>query len=589
METNSRKERTQAAWKKPLFLYVLPILAVSAFAFQNCSGGFEMAPLQDLASQGDNGGGGDGGGGGGGGAGGPGGVTDVIDPVTKTCTEASPIGKALIRKLNRSELNNSLNDILGLNKNYTADLSPDNADISGFTNNAETLQIDSDYMYTLEKVTYSAVNDALSKANSTYLQCANGQNLACAKTKLAQVGKAAFRRPLTNAEIDKLAAIFNKAISGGLSFAEGLGYSMQRIFMSPDFLYRSSYSGGETIKGVKLSQHELATRISYFLWNSAPDAQLLEAADNNKLGTAEEIRAQVKRLLMDAKADRFIRSFTDEWIGMQKLQAAARDGLSNQLKADMQEETERLMVSILRNDSSALDVIGADYSYINANLASLYGINGVTGTQFRRVEFSPMNIPRRGILTHGSILTLTSSPAETKPVARGAQILNGITCNPPPPFPDGLTVTPLKDEGAENLSVSERMALHRQEGTSCYGCHREMDPVGLALENFDQLGRYRTKYPSGNTVDSSGEIRGVKFSNGMQLIDFIVKQNDFKRCLTQKLMGYAIGRSITAQDKCAVQAIGDNYVKEDKTFSDLISAIVLSEQFLMNQTNSRGE
>lgn len=562
MKTNQQKK-----WVRPFIIYIIPGLIFTGVAFQNCGNQFDA--MKDLSSTS--------------------GLGTITDPSSKACATASPVGQALIRKLNRQELNNSLQDILEVTGDFTSTLAPDSTDISGFTNNAENLQLDSDYVYTLLAMTEKAVAAALAKAGSPYLACTGGQNLDCAKLKLNELGKKAYRRPLTAEDQTKLAVIFTTAQAKGSSYQEALGFAMQRLFMSPSFLYRSSYSGEATAYGIKLSQHELATRLAYFLWSSSPDATLLAAADGKKLTTADDIKVQVKRLLMDPKADRFIRNFTSEWLGMQKLQAAARAGLTDQLKIDMQEETERLMLSIVREDRSPMDVIGADFSYINANLANHYGIPNVTGTQFRKVQFSPLQIPRRGILTQGSLLTLTSSPSETKPVGRGAQILNNITCNPPPPFPDGLTVTPLADSANATASIRDRMAQHRVVGTSCYGCHKEMDPVGLGLENYDQLGRYRTVYASGNPVEAYGTIRDYNFSNGMDLINFIVQQDDFKRCITKKLMGYAIGRSMTTSDQCAVQEIAKDFVVESKTFSDLIAGIVLSNQFLYNQTSSRGE
>lgn len=557
--------RSQKKWIRPFTFFIIPGLIVTAVAFQNCGNQFEA--MEDLSSTAGLGG------------------TDN----TKLCTP-SPVGQALIRKLNRQELNNSLQDILEVTGDFSSTLSPDATDISGFTNNAENMQLDSDYVYTLMSMTEKAVAAALAKAGSPLLNCTGGQNLACAKIKIAEVGKKAYRRPITTDDETKLLAVFSSAQTKGANFSESLGYVLQRLFMSPSFLYRSSYSGEATERGIKLSQHELATRMAYFLWSSTPDAALLAAADAKKLTTADDIKVQVKRLLMDPKADRFIRNFTSEWLGMQKLQAAARAGLTEQLKLDMQEETERLMLSILREDRSPIDVIGADFTYVNANLAAHYGIPNVTGTQFRKVQFSPMQIPRRGLLTQGSVLTLTSSPSETKPVGRGAQILNNITCNPPPPFPDGLTVTPLADSANASASIRDRMAQHRVVGTSCYGCHKEMDPVGLGLENYDQLGRYRTVYAgSGNPVEAYGTIRDYNFNNGMELINFIVQQDDFKRCITKKLMGFAIGRTITNTDQCAVNTIAKEFVVESRTFSDLIAGIVLSDQFLYNQTSSRGQ
>lgn len=550
----------------PFAFYVLPGTLLLLFGFQNCAPGFNIEEVSSTTLNS------------------IGGISD------KACAATSPVGQALVRKLNRAELNYSLQDILEVTGDYTVGIAPDASDVSGFTNNAENLQLDADYLYALMNMTEKAVTDALKKINSPFLQCPAGQNTACAKQKISELGKKAYRRPITLAEETLLMDIFNKSQAQALSFQDSLGFAMQRVFMSPVFLYRSSYSGAVTDRGVKLSPHELATRLAYFLWSSAPDADLLAAADSNQLSTQEQIQAQVKRLLASPKADRFIRNFTREWLGMQKLQAAVRTGLTDDLKKDMQEETERLMLAIAREDRSALDIISADFSYVNANLATLYGISGVSGTEFRKVEFSPLQVPRRGLLTQASLLTITSSPTETKPVARGAQILNGITCNPPPPFPDGLTVTPLADSPDSNMTITERMAEHRKAGTSCYYCHKEMDPVGLGLENYDQIGRFRTIYASsGNPVDASGSIRNISFQGGLQLVDILTQQNDFKRCLTKKLMTYAIGRSMTATDQCAIQTIGDDFVAQKRTFSDLITAIVLSEQFLYNQTSSRGE
>ncbi|WP_413287655.1 DUF1592 domain-containing protein [Bdellovibrio sp. HCB337] len=554
-------------YRQHILFYVLPSSLVLLFGFQNCGRGFSADEFSSTSLNSISGG-----------------ISD------KVCVSTSPVGQALVRKLNRAELNFSLQDLLEVTGDYTVGIAPDASDVSGFTNNAENLQLDSDYVYALMNMTEKAVGDALKKTNSPYLQCAAGQNAACAKQKLSELGKKAYRRPITTAEETLLMDIFNKSQAQSLSFQDSLGFAMQRVFMSPVFLYRSSYSGIVTARGVKLSSHELATRLAYFLWSSVPDAELLAAADSNQLSTPEQIQVQVKRLMASPKADRFIRNFTREWLGMQKLQAAVRTGLTDDLKKDMQEETERLMLAVAREDRSALDIINADFSYINANLATLYGISGVAGTDFRKVEFSPLQVPRRGLLTQGSLLTITSSPTETKPVARGSQILNGITCNPPPPFPDGLTVTPLADSPNSNLTITERMAEHRKVGTSCYNCHKEMDPVGLGLENYDQIGRFRTTYASsGNPVDATGSIRNVAFQGGMQLVDILAQQNDFKRCLTKKLMTYAIGRSMTTADQCAIQTIGDDFVAQKRTFSDLIAAIVMSEQFLYNQTSSRGE
>lgn len=534
--------------------------------FQNCNRGFEVSlELADFNSE------------------------SWPTPVNlaKNCGPI-PAGKTLIRKLNQQEIDNSIKDLLGLNSSYTAALPLDPTDTNGFTNNAENMQLDVDYMQAMLTLSEKAVGDALKLANSPFLQCPQGQNAACAKSQLLAFAKKAFRRPIKFEEEDPILNPFTTAQSQGFTFQESMAFAMQRILMSPDFLYRSSFSGGSTPEGQRLSPHELATRLAYYLWQSTPDQQLLSAADQNKLGTEVELRAQVKRLLQDPKADRFIRNFANEWLGLQQLQAATRDGLTEQLKIDMREETERMMLAVLREDRSFLDVINADFTFVNQNLATLYGIPGITGTQFQKVDFNALQIPRRGLLTQASILTLTSSPTMTKPVARGNRILNSITCNPPPPFPDGLTVTPLADNPDSDLTIKERMAVHRA-GTTCFACHKEMDPIGLGLENYDQIGRYRTFYPSGRSVDASGTIRNYNFQNGMELINFISQQQEFKTCVMKKMMTYAIGRSMTAQDQCSLEHLGNENIVAGKTFTDLVMGIVMSPQFHTNQTDSRGD
>lgn len=535
---------------------------MTIFFFQNCGPSFELAELNSET------------------------WPDQFS-LAKTCGTV-PAGKALIRKLSRKEIDNSIKDLLGLSASYTDSLPFDATDRNGFSNNAENMQLDVDYLQAMMVLTEKAIGDALLKTNSPFLQCPQGQNAACAKDILLGFAKKAFRRPIKVEEETSILSSFSTAQTQGFSFKDSMTFAMQRILISPNFLYRSSFSGEATDEGRKLSPHELATRLAYYLWQSTPDQELLTAADQNKLGTENEIRTQVQRLLKDAKADRFIRNFTNEWVGLQQLQAATREGLTEQLKIDMREETERMILAIVREDRSFLDVITADFTYVNQNLASLYGIPGITGTQFQKVDFKALQIPRRGLLTQASLLTLTSSPTSTKPVSRGNQILNSITCNPPPPFPDGLTVTPLADSPNTDLTVKERMAAHRA-GTSCFGCHQEMDPIGLGLENYDQVGRFRTTYPSGRSVDASGTFRNYNFQSGMDLIDIIAQEEDFKTCVMKKMMTYAIGRSMTPQDQCSLEYLGKENVVAGKTFTDLVMAVVMSPQFQFNQTDSYGD
>lgn len=509
------------------------------------------------------------------------------NPSKTACANISPAGTTLVRRLNKQELNNSLVDLLGVTGDFTSKMPADPTDTSGFTNNAEALSVSGDYLYVLMDATNLAIVNALNIKDSPFLKCPTIQNFDCAKNQITVFAKKAFRRPVTAAEITKLMETFSVSQTKGLNYSDSISLTMQRVLTSPFFLYRSSFSGGDTAIGKRLSAHEVASRLSYFLWNSTPDDELLKAADSNNLTSESDLRNQVVRLLKDPRADRFIKNFSTEWLGLQKLQAASREGLTNSLKADMIEETQRFTSSLIREDHSAIEFLSSRTSYINENLAVLYGVPGISGNTFQKVDFSEFNIPRRGLLTQGSLLTLTSSPDQTKPTSRGNQILNSITCNPPPPFPDGLTVTPFDGNG-EGLTLNERMAMHRRSPT-CFACHKEMDPIGLSFENYDQLGRYRTSYSSGARIDTSGEFRGIQVTGASNLIDVILSQDDFKTCLSKKLMTYAIGRTMTTQDQCSAQAIGQTMVLKNRKFSDLVLAIVLSDQFLFNQTDSQGE
>lgn len=502
------------------------------------------------------------------------------------CSTADP-GQALLRKLSNEELANSLMDILSINSVDTKQLPSDVSSSDGFTNNASFLKVSPLYLYELVNIIETSVNTA-SVNNGAIFSCTTSMDLACAKKLIQDFGRKAYRRSLTTVEVDQLASIVTSQQSAGVDFRGAVGIAYQRILLSPYFLYRTSFGKSGTASTIALlSPHEYVTRLSYFLWNSPPDERLLGLADRDGLNTTEAVRVEIIRMLKDPKAQRFNASFVGQWLGTKAMpdDFAIRTGLSLQTQRNMRRETEMFTSSIFQGNGAVVDLIAGDYTFLNADLAGHYGIPNISGTEFRRVSLA--GTPRRGVLTQGSFLTLSSADARTKPTGRGNAILQNITCTPPPPFPDGVAVTPLDETNTSGMTIKQQLAVHNRN-PACAACHVEMDPVGLGLENFDQFGKFRTNYPNGMTVDPSGILHNKAFGDSTGLLEIIREENNFKRCITKKLMTYAVGRSLTAADQCAVNQIGDKTIIENKSFIDLVLAIVVSEQFRMNRTDSWG-
>ncbi len=512
--------------------------------------------------------------------------SDPLANPALACSTTDP-GQTVLRRLNKEELANSLKDILEVTAVNTSQLPADTPSADGFSNNATFLKANSVYLYELINVVEAAVTNALNN-NPQIFSCGGITDSSCATTLVKAFGRKAFRRTLKDEEVSQLVGFVTKSQSSGLDFKNSVSLVYQRILLSPNFLFRTSFgNAGAPATIALLTPHEYVTRIAFFIWNSPPDEELLKIADQDGLRTADAVKAQVTRMLKDSKALRFNESFVGQWIGTTGLpnDFAVRTSLPLQTQRDMRTETESFVAEVIRGGNSPLDLIAADYSFLNENLANHYGIAGVTGSQFRKVSLA--STPRRGLLTQGAFLTLTSSNDRTKPTGRGNSILQNITCTPPPPFPDGLSITPLDESDSANLTVKQQLERHNAN-PSCAACHREMDPVGLGFENFDQTGKYRTTYSNGLNVDSSGVFHSKSFNNSADLLNIIKQEDNFKRCLTKKLMTYALGRSLTSADSCALSKIGVGAVQPDKSFVDLIVAIVLTEQFRMNHTESWG-
>ena len=412
----------------------------------------------------------------------------------------------------------------------------------------------------------------------------NGQHQpTCARRIVSDLARRAFRRPVAPAEVQKYVDLVRLAEKQEGSFEEGLAVGIQALLVSPDFLFRIERDrpARGTASANPISQHELASRLSYFLWASMPDAPLRRAADAGTLRNPQVLEAQVRRMLRDPRADALAENFGGQWLQFRGLESVTRDrdrypDFEDYLRMSMRRETELFVDSIVREDRSILDFIEGKYSFLNERLARHYGVPGVTGPEFRRVDLS--GTPRGGVLTQGSVLTVSSYATRTSPVLRGKWILENLLDAPPPPPPADV---PNLDETKIGTSASmrEQLELHRKDPT-CASCHRRMDPLGFGLENFDAVGAWRTmdgKFP----VDASGTLpNGRKFTGPVELTTILAADRDaFAKCVTSKLLTYALGRGLERYDAKTVKLIASRLPAHDYRFSSLVLEIVNSLPF----------
>jgi hypothetical protein len=331
-----------------------------------------------------------------------------------------------------------------------------------------------------------------------------------------------------------------------------------------------------------LSDNELATRLSYFLWSSMPDDELFALAAAGKLHEPDMLEQQVRRMLSDAKSEALVQNFVTQWLNLRLLDGTAPDPkvfprFDNRLKNDMRRETELFAAAIIREDRNVLDFVSGRFTYVNERLARHYGIDGVRGDEFRRVSFDGET--RSGVLTQASILTLTSNPGRTSPVKRGKWILENLLGSPPPDPPPDVPDLETTQNNQPNLPLRKQLEIHRQNAV-CASCHKVMDQLGFGLENFDAIGRWR-EMDGPFAVDASGRLPGgAKFEGPLELARVLDKRRgEFARCLSEKMLTFALGRELSPPDRCAVDKIVEELEGRDYRFSALVTAIVKSDPF----------
>ena len=513
-------------------------------------------------------------------------------------------GKTVVRRLTRSEYNRTLRDLLGLDFDAAEAVGmADDAAGAGFANMAEALNLSP----TLLDKYFAAADKALDRvfagkdtvappksdvnawkrARQMYLSvfvAKPGDGLSerdAARKIIARFTPRAYRRPATDAEIDRLLRLYDLSAKKGDPFENRVRLMLKAALVSPNFLLRVEQDRGKegSTEAYRVSDHELAVRLSYFLWSSMPDDALVALAEQNKLSEPAELERQVKRMLADPKARALTDDFAVQWLQLRKL-ADARPSteffptFNQRLRQAMHEETTTFFDKLREEDQSLLRLLDADYTYVNADLAKHYSLSGVEGPQLRRVVLKPED-HRGGLMGMSSMLALTSHTSRTSPTLRGKWVLEVILGTPPPPPPpDAGTLDESKAKGPMPKTFRELMTLHATRPV-CAGCHAKIDPLGYGLENYDAVGRWR------DAKDVTGQLPGGdRFTGPAELKRLLLKRQDqFLRNVTERMLTYALGRELQYDDECAIKDVMTALNKNEQRFSALVLGVVRSYAF----------
>jgi hypothetical protein len=421
-----------------------------------------------------------------------------------------------------------------------------------------------------------------SRHSSPTLGAADGGSEAgCARRILSTLARRAYRGPVSTAEVNTLMTFYEQGRRAG-DFESGVQQALARMLVSPRFVYRVEDQPAALAEGAvyRISDLELASRLSFLLWSSIPDEDLLRLAEKGTLHTPAVLRQQVTRMVADRKSDALTRNFAGQWLYLRELatlQTEAKN-FDDSLRQSFRRETEMLFDAIVHEDRSLIDLLDADYTYVDERLARHYGIPNVHGSYFRRVALDPKG-PRRGLLGQGSVLTVTSVATRTSPVSRGKWILENLFGAPPPQPPPGVEVNLEQPPNEKPTTLRQRMELHRKNPT-CASCHKIMDPIGFSMENFDLVGAWRDT-EAGSPIDASGQLADGTPLNGVgDLRQALLSRSDaFIETVTEKLMTYAIGRPVRYTDMPDIRAIAHRTQASGNRFSTMLMGVINSDQF----------
>jgi len=509
-------------------------------------------------------------------------------------------GRVTVRRLNRSEYNNVIRDLLKVDFKPAKDFPADDSG-HGFDNIGDVLSMSplllEKYLAAAEKISEQVVavpargqpmdSKRLTAFQRQYFRYPIPRTLRrqAAEGFVRPFLRRAYRRGVTQEEVGRVMRLAKQAVDDGGSFEEGVRLALMATLISPHFIFRWELDGAPgNPKAIRsLNEFELASRLSFFIWSSQPDDRLLHLANQGQL--RKNLKAEVSRMLKDQRAFSLVENFAGQWLELRNLNVYRPDrklfpSYTPELRDDMRRETELFFGHVMRGNRNVLELISADYSFLNARLAKHYGIKNVNGSNFRQISLKGTG--RGGVLGHASVLTITSDPNRTSPVKRGKYVLENILGTPPPPPPPD--VPELEVVGANTGTLREQMIKHRTNAV-CASCHEKMDPIGFAFEHFDAIGRYRTQ-DNGQPINAAGKLdSGESFKNAADLREILAdeKRNLVARCLTEKMLTYALGRGLEYYDKRTVDAIVQRLGKNGYKFNDLIGGIVTSLPFDMKR------
>ncbi len=501
------------------------------------------------------------------------------------------------RRLTHEEYNHTVRDLFGVDVRPADRFPADLAATSGFDNSSSSLFLQpvllERYLGAAEYVVDVAFpeNDVIDSDQpvgwSGLLGDQRLSQVDGAKKIVARLISRAYRRPVSDAEVTALVGYFEERVKSGRSRKAAMKDVIRVVLSSPGFLIRSEQSGGESGQPFRITDWEIASRLSYFLWASMPDEELFSLARAGRLREAEVLRSQTQRMLDDPRSTTLGTVFASQWLGFGALKRVPRSPIDNPWQTDsliaaMQKESAMFFHALMVQNEQLDRLIDADYTFVNEELARHYGMSGVRGDEFRLVALT--DSPRRGLLGHGSILAVTSFPGRTSPVVRGNWILSELLGTPPPPPPPNVSEFNERVARNERLTPRQKLVMHR-DNPNCYACHSQIDPLGFALEEFGWFGRHRTKR-RGKQIDASGQLPGgEKFSglNGLCNALLAERMDDLTLQVTRKMFSYALGRQLEYYDEAVVRDVVHELEMDKRRMRMLVHAIVQSDTFLMKQ------
>lgn len=515
----------------------------------------------------------------------PGKVTESAAP---SCEGIVP-GKSPIRRMTRFEYDNTIRDLLGDDSHPAANFVPEEEAL-GFDNQAAALGVTQilaeQYMVASEKIALKAVQKMESLLPCQPSQPVAGEERNCAKSFIETFGRRAYRRPLESDEVNRLLAVYDWGFTE-VGFSRGIELVLQGMLQSPHFLYRVEFGMPDPVEGdvIALSPHEVASRLSYLLWSSMPDAELFQAADAGHLGTAQEIEAQARRMLDDPKAREAVANFNLQWLGLSHMESMKKDPATyptydEGLRPLWRQETLAFLDDVIFDGSGDVGAIfTAKHSMMNAELAAFYGISDGPQTEnFERVELDPERAA--GVLSQGAILAVTGKPNQSSPVHRGKFVRERLLCQTIPPPPNNVVATP--PDLSPDLTTRERYSEH-SKNPACSGCHIKMDPIGFGFEHYDGIGLWRDE-ENGLPVDDTGQLVDTRnidgpFEGVADLGRKLAESEEARQCVATQWFRYGYGRAEGADDYCSMVQLQETFAKKNFNIKELLVALTQTDAF----------